>query len=260
MSNILAPITALSVPDAASVNAEAASAVSFLDRFVITEQAHFETAADQLKGIKAKAKTLEERRTAITGPLNAAVKAVNDLFRAPAEALTKAEGVLKGKMLTWTQEQQRIADERTRKAREEAEAIRKEAERQAAELAAKAAEESAKSGAAMDDGDDVMAGLAAARAQRAQDDAAAATQVAVTPVAVLPYMPPKTQGISASKKLDFEVTSLHALVTHIAEHPELLSLVAADQVRLRAYVKGLGLSCSLPGVRVFETTVMSARA
>ena len=51
-----------------------------------------------------------------------------------------------------------------------------------------------------------------------------------------------------------------ALVQHVAANPELISLIRADDVKLRAYVKGLGLAAALPGVRVFEDRVMSARA
>jgi len=71
---------------------------------------------------------------------------------------------------------------------------------------------------------------------------------------------PKAAGISTSKKIEFEVVDLHALVKHIAAHPELIALVRQDDVKLRAYVKGLGLAAALPGVRVFEDRVMSARA
>jgi hypothetical protein len=35
----------------------------------------------------------------------------------------------------------------------------------------------------------------------------------------------KAAGISTSKKIDFEVVDLHALVKHVAAHPELINLV-----------------------------------
>ncbi len=259
MTNILAPIAALSIPDAAAVSSEAQTAIAFIDAFVIDEQSKFEYAAEQLKAIKSKANALEDRRTAITGPINTALRAINDLFRGPSELLKSAETKLKGKMLAWTAEQQRIAAEKTRLEREAAETARKEAERQAEELAAKAVVESRKSEEAMSEGDDVLAGLAAARAQRAAEDARAAVAVAQAPAAVIPYQAPKTQGISTSKKLDVEVSDLHALVVHIAEHPELIGLVAADMVRIRAHAKSLGIKCATPGLRVFETAVLSAR-
>lgn len=36
-----------------------------------------------------------------------------------------------------------------------------------------------------------------------------------------------------------------------------MSLLAVQDPKLRAYVTGLGLACKLPGVRVFETDVMT---
>ena len=51
--------------------------------YVIDSQMMFEIASDDLKRIKTLQKQVEEKRTSITGPLNQAVKAVNDLFRSP---------------------------------------------------------------------------------------------------------------------------------------------------------------------------------
>lgn len=96
--------------------------------------------------------------------------------------------------------------------------------------------------------------------QRAQAEAQAAeatSQMVVAPVVTVEK--PAAKGISTAKKLDFEVVDLHALVKHVSAHPALLALVRADEVKLRAYVKGLGTACALPGVRVFEERVMSAR-
>ena len=70
----------------------------------------------------------------------------------------------------------------------------------------------------------------------------------------------KAAGISTSSKVTFQVTDLLALVKHVAENPSLINLVAADEVRLRAYVKGLGTACNLPGVRVDVERTMAARA
>ena len=71
--------------------------------------------------------------------------------------------------------------------------------------------------------------------------------------------PPAVKGISTSTNVDFEVNDLHALVKHVAAHPELINLITADSVKIRAYVRGLGMATNLPGVRVFEKQTMSAR-
>ena len=82
----------------------------------------------------------------------------------------------------------------------------------------------------------------------------------VTCVAVLPVNVPKAAGISNSKTVEFEVIDLLALVKHIAANPEHLNLVVADSVKLRNYVRSLGLNTKLPGVRVFHKTSVSVRA
>lgn len=101
--------------------------------YVIDSHEMFALASDDLKRIEGLQKEVEEKRTGITGPLNQAVKAVNDLFRAPKEYLDKAETTLKRSMVTWTTEQERLAAEARRKAEEEARAERERLARQEAE-------------------------------------------------------------------------------------------------------------------------------
>ena len=133
--NILAPVAALTLPDQALLIGGAQRMLAFIDGYAIESNDDFGLAADELKTIKAKQKTLEDQRTAITGPLNAATKAVNDLFRGPAELLTRAEGALKAKMLTWQRKVEAEAAEARRVAEEAARAQREAAEAEARKLA-----------------------------------------------------------------------------------------------------------------------------
>jgi hypothetical protein len=64
----------------------------------------------------------------------------------------------------------------------------------------------------------------------------------------------KATGTSIKTAVDYEVTSLISLVRHIADNPVLINLVMKDSVKLRAYVRGLGLNTNLPGVREAATT------
>ena len=100
--------------------------------FTVDSDDMLEAAGDDLRAIKALQKNVEAQRTAITVPLNQALKAINDLFRPAGEYLAKAETTLKGAMLTYTTEQQRRAEEARRRAEELA---RQERERLAAEQA-----------------------------------------------------------------------------------------------------------------------------
>jgi hypothetical protein len=203
-----------------------------VEAFDVTDDVTYGLAADELKDIKARAAKLDEQRKSITKPMDDAKKAVMDLFRAPLAVLEQAEGIIKGKMLTYSQEQQRKAREAQLAAERAAQAER---DRLAAE--AKALEEQGKSG-----------------------EAAVKQQVAQMIVAAPPAAQeaPKVSGVSMRTTVEFEVTSTAELIKHIAQHPELANLLAVDSVKLRAYVRGLGMSTNLPGVRVFEKSSLAA--
>jgi len=287
--NILAPVAALTLPDSAALAGRAQAALQFIEGFTIDSADTYALAADELKAIKSRANKLEEQRTAITGPINKALKAINDLFRGPADLLAQGETMLKRKMLAWDQEQERIAAEARRQAEEAAAAERRRLDAEAAERQREAQAQAAAAAAAAQAQRDAEAAASAARAagdaeaaaqaqreaqaqaqaasnaqaatQRAQAEAQAAaetSQMIVAPVVTI--APTKAAGISTSKKIDFEVVDLAQLVQHVAAHPELLALLQVDTVKLRAYVKAMGKACALPGVRVFEERTMSARA
>lgn len=69
-----------------------------LDGWAIDTPEDNELAADMLKDVKRRHKELEAKRKEITVPMNAAIKAVNDLFRVPRQALEQGERILKGKI------------------------------------------------------------------------------------------------------------------------------------------------------------------
>lgn len=259
--SVLAPVAALTLPDPVAMTTSANRALGFIKAFTIASPEDYALAGEELQAIKRRQKEIEGQRTGITGPINKALKAVNDLFRGPSELLDQAETHLKTTMLTWSREQQRIADEQRRQAEEAAQAER---DRLAKETAAAWYDAQAKQAEAqqlLEQGNEAAAAQATAEAQRAQavaTSAAASAEMIVAPVAKPDA--PKAKGISTSTRIDFEVTNLHMLVMHIAQHPELIGLLRADDIRLRAYVKGLGAACKLPGVAVKEIQTMAARA
>lgn len=222
----------VSQPDSAEINKAAAAALALVESFDVVDAATYEIAGDELKSIKAKAASLDERRKAITKPLDEAKKSIMDLFRGPVELLGKAEGILKGKMIAFQQEQDRKAAEARQAAERAAQAERDRLAKEAADLEAQG-----------------RAGEAMVKAQFA------AMVVAPAPAVAAPV---KIAGVATTKTIDFEVVDLVALVQHIAAHPDLIGLVAADSVKIRAFVRSLGLACELPGVRVFEKTGLSA--
>ena len=243
--------------------------------FTVDSDDMLEVAGEDLRAIKALQKNVEAQRTAITVPLNQALKAINDLFRPAADYLTKAEATLKGAMLTYTTEQQRKAEEARRKAEAEAaaerarlaeeqrrqEAIARDAAQAAERAAREAAEAAARGDAEAAAAAQEQARVQAEAAQQANTEAQAAeVTAAVVSMPVAVAAPAKVTGISTSKSVDFVVEDLHALVRHVAEHPELITLLMVDQVKLRAQVRATGLNTKLPGVRVFIKQSMSARS
>lgn len=219
-------------PTAAQLSRGAEAALQLVEDFEVVDAGSAELAGEELRGIKARAASLEDQRKAITKPMDDAKKAVMDLFRGPIDVLTKAEGILKGKLLAYQQ----------------AEAAKAREAQLAAERAAQA------------DRDRLAAEAAELAAQGRAGEAMVKEQVASMIVAAPPVVaePPKLAGVSTRTSVEFEVVDLHALVKAVAERPELLGLLAVDSVKLRAYVRGLGTACNLPGVRVFEKQSLAA--
>lgn len=224
---------AIAAPSSADLQRGAASALDLVQSFEVVDAATFEIAADELKGIKAKIDSLNEKRLGITKPLDAAKAAVMALFKPPIEVLQQAESIIKSKMLAWQQDEQRKAREAQLAAERAAEAERKRLADEASALAAQG-----------------RTGEAAVKEQVAQ--------MVVAPPAAVPA-PPAVKGISTSTTVDFEVVDLLALVQHVAQRPELLALLAVDSVKLRAQVRATGMATNLPGVRVFEKQTLAAR-
>ena len=222
----------LQQPDQAAMTRTADSALAMVESFLVNDAVTFELAADELTAIKRKASQLDEQRKAITKPLDDAKKAVMDLFRGPLDLLSKAESILKGKMLTYQQDEQRKAAEQRAAAERAAQAERQRLADEAAKLAAEG-----------------RAGEALVKQQVAE-------MIVAAPVPIVEQ--PKAAGVSTRTTVDFEVVDMLQLVQHIAQHPELIGLVEADTTKLRSYVRGLGTACQLPGVRVFEKASLAA--
>lgn len=259
--SILAPIASLALPDQASLTQRAQSALDFIDSYEVIDQESYEMAGDELRAVKTRTKLLEEQRTSITGPLNNALRAVNALFAGPARLLEQAEGKLKLKMSGYVTAVERAQAEQRRVAEEAAAAERAKAAAIAAEAEAAAKAAVAQAEAAAATGDESAAAIAQAAVQRAKDEAAAASiaaQVIVAPAPVASM--PKAAGISSRTKVDIEVVDLVELVRHVAQHSELIGLLKPNDTALRAYARSLGTAAQLPGTRLVESTVMSARA
>lgn len=90
---------------------EIARAGQFAGSLVVKSQIDYEMALEEGKSIKTQLETITSRKEEITKPLNAALKSVRDLFK-PIETMGEdALRTIKSKMLAYTAEQNRKAEE-----------------------------------------------------------------------------------------------------------------------------------------------------
>lgn len=250
--------------------------VATADDYIIDSHEMAELAGEDLKAIKGLQKEVEAKRVSITGPLNSAVRAVNDLFRAPREYLEQAEATLKRSILTYTEEQERIAAEARRLAEEQEriERERLEAEaRQQQELARKAeieaqqaAEEAARAAAEGDQAAaDAATQLAHQRAQEAASAQAAAEEAtvvsAVVTVAPAVEAPQKIAGLSGRITYRAQVDDLLALARAVVEGKAPVEAICADEKFLSAQARAFKKVGELyPGVRAIAERGLAARS
>jgi molybdenum-dependent DNA-binding transcriptional regulator ModE len=196
------------------------------------EQAQF--AGADLRAIKLFTKQVEEKETAITGPINQAHKEVKAHFKPVRDWLAEAERILKGKLLAYQADQERVASEARAKAEAEAAKARERLERKANIAEVLGREE---------------------RAEELRDLAANQT----TGPAIVSAAP-KLAGISSREVWSAKITSKLLLVKHIVEvRPDLMALVQIDQTALNAQARSLKDSLELPGVEVISEKIMAAR-
>lgn len=190
-------------------------------------------AGEDLHKVKALAKDLEERRKAITGPINKALREVNALFRPAKNWLGSAESIIKNQLLEFSNEQDRIA--REAQAKIDA-AARKEREK--LERKARIAETLRLS----------------AKAEELKEEAA--TKIAP----VVESAAPKIEGVSRRETWKAEVTDRGELLEHIVKfRPDLMTLVTIDQAGLNTLARLHKEDLGLPGVEVVKESTIVAR-
>lgn len=216
----------------------------------VTDQATYDAAGGWLKQIKAAQKALTDKKMAVVRPINQALAAARELFRAPEAALEEAENLFKRSMISYTDEQERLrreeqrqAEDAARKERERLEAEARAREQRAAELRAKGNEKAAeKQEAKADQARDVAAGVVAPVIQRE---------------------PVRTAGVATRENWSAVVTSLEELVKAIAGVDELkgrvpLQAVCPDMKFLNNQARAMKKELNYPGVRPARETILAA--
>ncbi len=222
MSDALAAVSRLQVPNEQEMLAAAQSAHDMASSFAVDSDEDYQLAADELKAVKGKIKRLEEKRQEIVGPLLQAQRAVNALFKGPLELLARVEGDIKGKLIRYSQAQE-----------------------------AKAAEERAKADAALRAMNDANAFAAVDTFAKALDIVNASHEQA----------PVKAAGISKVREIvKARVTDKAAFLQFAASRPELHAMVEISESKLSAMAKAMGGAMEYPGVEVYTDKSISARA
>lgn len=134
--------TAAPDSDKKEFQAQASSAIVEANTLQVSNHEEASKAADILKAISSTKKNIEDKRKEYTAPLVAAQKSINADFKKMTEPFEKAEKIVKDKIATFHDaEQKRLEQERKKAADEAAEKARKEAEEAAKERAAQAADD-----------------------------------------------------------------------------------------------------------------------
>lgn len=247
---------------------KAASVLAVAKSYTIDSADMRDLAAQELMKIKGLQNDVETQRTSITQPMNVALRAVNALFKGPADFLGQAEALLKTAISNFDREQERLRlieqAQREEEARKERARLDAEAASAAATAEAEAQEIQRKAEQAAAAGDVATAArLNEEAAQRIEQGAAEVEtmqQTATLITAPVVAAPRKTSGVSTRKQWKAEITDKLALIRYVAEHPEYVDLLDANMPAINKIALALKANCPLKGVRVFEDSVIAARA
>ena len=252
----------LSIPTPSNMAEERAAATLESSRaMTITSPQQYTAGADELKAIKGKWREIDEARKDLVKPIDEARKRIQAFFAKPLSYLEQSESIIKGKLVEYQNEQERIrreaqrkAEDAARKEREKLEAAAREIERKAREKAEadrKAAEAAAAAGRSEESAK--LAARADAAEAKAADKAEQMQARAASVVApIVQREAPKVSGIKTRDVMRFEVTN-PALVPR-----EYLSI---NETAIRGVVNSLKMDTKIPGVRVWvEKSVASGTA
>jgi len=188
----------------------------------------YESAGVQLRGIKKFATTIEAERKKITAPLDAAKKAVMDLFRKPTEDLKVAKTIVEGSMLRY-----RAAEEKKRQAKEKK--LQEAAEREE-EKKRKALEKRADNWEAKGKTD---------KAEGLRDEA----ESVHVPRPITPPTVNSGEGESVRENWSAEVVDLKALIKAVVDGQAPTTCIQANMTVLNSQARNLKGTMTYPGVK-----------
>lgn len=230
-----AEVIRLEKPAPPAIVAELSPIVAQARAFVVSDQASNATALERFRRLRAGEKAIEDHFAAAKKAASDAHKSIVGAVNGLLAPIAEARGI-------YDRAAQAFEAAEREKARLEEERLRV--------LAVKQEEERA----LMD----------AAQAESEGDTATAEailTEAAHAPAPTIHVAPAvaKVEGVSTRTTWSAEVTDLHALVKHIAAHPDMLGLLLPNGPALNKMAQAMRQSLSIPGVRAVANTVRASR-
>lgn len=227
------PIFETELPSVIALEVRVDPLVIRAGEIAISNAEEYARAADFLRDCKTMQKDIRETMDPAIKKAHEAHKAVTGIRSKLLDPIDRAESLVKRKMATYSDEQERIAAEARRKAEAEARRVAEEARlRDAAEM-------------------------------EARGDTAGAEEAISAPI-VVPMVArqeakPVAEGTSTRKKWRAEVTDPAALIRAVADGKAMSGLVIPNQQALDKLAESLKEALSIPGVKVVSETIVSAR-
>lgn len=232
-------------PSIVQANLDANSYLAAVEAYVIDSPEMYELANAELSAMRAREVAIEEKRTAITKPINEGLRLINSFFGAPRDLIIKAKNILADKMSAY----QRAEKIKLQEAEKLAMAQQQAARIEAATLVAKAEE-------------DLRAGKITDAAFVEANTQAAIMESAMPMVAV---NAPLAKGGNAQRE-DYlpEVVNLPQLLRYLADSLErgekqFDNTVTIKETQLKAYGKMTQGSVAIPGITWKQSTKIIAR-
>ena len=233
-------------PTLVEFSSQAAVAKLTSENYVIDSREMFEIADVELSNIRALEKKVEETRVGITGPLNAAMRNTNKLFKPISDALDEAKRKLGAKMIAFEDAERVRVQAAEKAALEEQRRAIAQAEAQVAEAAEQ-----------MQRGEIAPADYAAVAGE------AMAAAVGV-PVGVVEAAPDRG-GHSRRSRFVAEITNLPDFLEHLAGllrkgDPTFDNTVEIKVGQLNAFGSSTQGSVVIPGITFRKESTFAARS
>lgn len=249
IENEVIEVSPISTRSAETATEAALATLHSAKMIVIKTDNERKVAGEAFNEIRERMKRVEEERKKITTPLNAALDAVNALFKRPYTMLKEARDITERACVDYDQEKERIRQEQERKLREEAakeearqRAIKEEQERQWREKEAKAKAEADRLAA---DGRAAEADKARVEAEKARAKAEERAQQAAEVFIPAPVVVQEKVKVSGNKdvtRYDFEIVDMK-IIPH--------EWFVLDEAKIAKFASATKGTVSIPGVRIF---------